>query len=387
MSTTVPEVWARLFTAAGLQAEEFKQVESGWIPAPGWDARGSWSGTYPSSEADGSRTPVRVEAAAWRGQPVYFEVVPAWRQDAGEPWPVIRNRVIASQSAIYLVLLAASAPLAWRNVRLGRGDRRGAFRIAVFLFASMFLNFVCKADHVTDLAEFTLLLRAVLWPGFLSVSFWAVYMALEPYVRRRWPQALISWTRVLSGELRDPVAGGHILIGTAFGATIAMLITAGVSLAGVYGFRLPSVLMLWGGWRAFAEASSQLPEAVIRALFLLFITFFFKAFFRREWIAVIGVVAAVFAFDVSSSPLSPAVTSLILIPAAMISAYVLLRTGLLAVVVGIYTAVALMSLPISGNLSSPGAGASILMLCAIAALALFGFHSTIAGRSLLKVEV
>ena len=38
-----------------------------------------------------------------------------------------------------------------------------------------------------------------------AVRYWLYYLALEPYVRRLWPQALISWSRVLAGRVRDPL--------------------------------------------------------------------------------------------------------------------------------------------------------------------------------------
>ena len=31
------------------------------------------------------------------------------------------------------------------------------------------------------------------------MTVWLFYVALEPYVRRFWPQLLIGWTRALSG--------------------------------------------------------------------------------------------------------------------------------------------------------------------------------------------
>jgi hypothetical protein len=251
----------------------------------------------------------------------------------------------------------------------------------------MFLSLSGKASHVPDFAEFTILFGATLISVFFAVSFWTVYIALEPYVRRRWPQALISWTRVLSGKLRDPVVGGHILLGSVLGVVMAVLVTIGVFGMGVTGFRLPSLDLLWGGRRAFAHAAGNVPEAVIRSLFLLFITFFFKAFFRLEWLAIIGVAAAAFAFEVPASPLPPAVTSMIVIPLAMAMVYLMLRIGLLAVVVAIHTVIALLSLPITEGLSQPGGAGSVLMVLGIAALATFGFHSTLAGRSVLNLEL
>ncbi len=44
--------------------------------------------------------------------------------------------------------MLGSALLALRNLRLGRGDRKGAFRLAVFVFAVCFLRWLFTAHHV-----------------------------------------------------------------------------------------------------------------------------------------------------------------------------------------------------------------------------------------------
>ena len=49
-----------------------------------------------------------------------------------------------------------------------------------------------------------------------------LYMAVEPFIRRRWPESLISWTRVLSGRIRDPLVGGHLLVGAAWGIGLTL---------------------------------------------------------------------------------------------------------------------------------------------------------------------
>ena len=54
---------------------------------------------------------------------------------------------------------------------------------------------------------------ALLWGGFT----WLIYIGLEPYVRRVWPRTLISWTRLLSGQVRDPLVGRDVLIGMLVG--------------------------------------------------------------------------------------------------------------------------------------------------------------------------
>jgi hypothetical protein len=60
----------------------------------------------------------------------------------------------------------------------------------------------------------------VLYPSLLV---WAFYLALEPYVRRIWPQTIISWSRLLSGRVLDPLIGRHALFGSAAGVVCVLL--------------------------------------------------------------------------------------------------------------------------------------------------------------------
>ncbi len=42
---------------------------------------------------------------------------------------------------------------------------------------------------------------------------WLAYIAIEPIVRRSWPELLFSWSRLLSGRFRDPLVGRDLLAG------------------------------------------------------------------------------------------------------------------------------------------------------------------------------
>ena len=70
------------------------------------------------------------------------------------------------------------------------------------------LSGMLRAHHVPiAIAELEWLLftagLALLWGGFA----WLIYISLEPHLRRVWPRTLISWTRLLSGQVRDPLVG------------------------------------------------------------------------------------------------------------------------------------------------------------------------------------
>lgn len=53
---------------------------------------------------------------------------------------------------------------------------------------------------------------------------WLGYVALEPYVRRRWPHTLIAWSRLLSGRVRDAMVGRDVLIGIISGVALVSII-------------------------------------------------------------------------------------------------------------------------------------------------------------------
>ena len=50
-----------------------------------------------------------------------------------------------------------------------------------------------------------------------------MYVALEPFVRRRWPVILVGWSRLLAGNYQDPLVGRDFLIGCVFGVLTALL--------------------------------------------------------------------------------------------------------------------------------------------------------------------
>ena len=54
-----------------------------------------------------------------------------------------------------------------------------------------------------------------------------LYIALEPYVRRRSPEQLISWARLVAGQPNDPLVGHHVFVGLVLGVAHALLALSG----------------------------------------------------------------------------------------------------------------------------------------------------------------
>ena len=124
----------------------------------------------------------------------------------------------------YLLILLGGVLLAWQNFGTGRGDRRGAFRLAAFVFAARIASWLLYTPYYPDVqGQARLLMSNLALSLYLAAISWMYYIALEPYVRRHWPDTLISWSRMLSGKFKDPVLARDVLIGVMIGLAGAVL--------------------------------------------------------------------------------------------------------------------------------------------------------------------
>ena len=119
---------------------------------------------------------------------------------------------------------------------------------------------------------------------------WIFYLAIEPYVRRFWPETLVAWSRVLEGRFRDPMVGRHILIGALAGMGVTLLCAAAATSPGRSGWRrlrpssvtsMPSRRFRFGLAQVFAmvQQSFFIPVACLLAVLV------FRVIFRRPWLA------------------------------------------------------------------------------------------------------
>src|SRR5262249_11273844 len=159
---------------AGLELAKFKQVEPRWTPPNFAEARAAWEGQSP----DHADIPLRIEAAAYHGQPVYFRVIAPWDKPTRQVEAQLkaRDRVgIFIIATILLVVFVGAALLARRNLRLGRGDRQGAFKLALFVFVVTLLGLLIGADHVPTLGgELPILYQAISSALFSGLVLWLI---------------------------------------------------------------------------------------------------------------------------------------------------------------------------------------------------------------------
>jgi hypothetical protein len=108
----------------------------------------------------------------------------------------------------------------------------------------MSISWILGESHVATMGELGLVVMFASWTLFVAVFIWILYVALEPFVRRRWPATIVSWSRLLAGEVRDPLVGRDLLFGSAFGAAFSVIILSGRLLPSFFG-RAPETPLFW----------------------------------------------------------------------------------------------------------------------------------------------
>jgi serine/threonine-protein kinase len=381
--------WSILFAEAGFDMSKFREAVSRWTPPYNSDARTAWDG-----ELSGPlKIPIHIEAAAFHGKPVYFAILYPWnrpdRQEERQP-PQIKKIKIWLAVGLVIATVLGAALLALRNVRLGLSDRQGAFRLALYIFVIGLVRGMLVAHHVPNLgAEFTILQTHLAWALLWTITTWVFYLAIEPFVRRRWPQRIISWKRLISGEIRDALVGRDILIGVLLGVALDLTLECRILLPRLFGWTPPIVSRFapqsLSGVRA--QLSHVLGAAELSpfvALLALLVLLLFSIFLRRDWLtAIIGWVLATAIIPILPGD-NPAIVLFLTGLFSAIFIFTLMRFGLLTAAFSFWTWSLLFTLPLTANFSAWFASATFLVLTILVGVAFFGFYNSLAGRPVFK---
>ncbi|MHC4381372.1 MAG: serine/threonine-protein kinase [Planctomycetota bacterium] len=381
--------WSALFADAGLDPGGFTPTTPEWTPSMYCDTRAAWLGVYP----DATETVLRIEAGACAGRPVSFRLIAPWEEPPGSPEQMnVGDRIgTAFFLAMFFGVPIAAALIAWRHLRAGRGDRKGAARLALYVFAIAMGGWLFRADHVLAVAEWGLVIRAFGAATGFAVVCWLLYLAIEPYARRYWPQAIISWTRLLAGRFRDPLVGRDILYGCLAAVTILVTINVVVLLTPLAGLPPPtpgagsSVDVLLGGRYVIGELfEAQTGIGVFIGAFVLLLLL--RILLRRPWLANGAFFLILFI------PFTDGFTSDYMdwIISAILSAIILvtmIRFGLLSFVVMALVVPLFASFPTTLDFSTWYAGVGLIGPLAALALAGYGFWVALAGRPIFRDEL
>ena len=390
-STVAPEApdWTVLFEASGLDPAKWTLAAPKWSPLLYADARVAWTGVLP----DLPEVPMRIEAAAYRGKPVFWRVIAPWNNPSRmvPANPSLWEKAGDLLAIILLIVLMLGAGLfAQRNLRLGRGDRRGAARLAQLVLILFAVAWIFGEHHVPTFMEFNLFLMFLSWALLITGFLWLLYIALEPFVRRRWPASLTSWNRLFAGGFRDPLVGRDLLIGTVVAVVLVFLGHLGYSLASRVGVPVDQPLS-WGldyilGTRTALARISSLPIlALFFSLASLFLLLMLRVLLRREWVAAVLfiVIATVGESIYSDSPFT-------WINYALqwgATYFLLMRFGLLAVAASITFGTLLFQLPITPQLSAWYSGTGLALAVLMLAFAAYAFHTSLGGRPMFQAKL
>jgi serine/threonine protein kinase len=384
------DLWAPLFEEAGFNLASFTQTQSTWVPLANSDSRAAWEGKL----AGQSQIPIRIEAAAYHGKPIYFEIVAPWSRPARMQEFQFRAGTKVLVTVVMVLLLSfmiIGVILARKNLREGRGDRKGALRLAIYIFSALMIAWIFLAHHHPGFDEFfALFLPAVMLALFLSTLLWLFYMALEPYVRRWWPQRIVSWTRLLAGEFRDPLVGRDILIGSAFGVAIAILFSVATLAPASLGINptVPPTLSTLLGLRESVGEFFNNPATfpIFVALFYLFLLLLLYILFRRrEWLSsLVAWLLPTTAFAVSTRTGNHLIGALLAGLVTAMFLVVITRFGLLAMIASQFFMQLFVTYPMTSDFSVWYAGSTIFGLGAGLAVVLYSFYISLGGQPVFK---
>ena len=318
--------WDLLFAEAGLDKTRFAPAPPKWVPPEPFDSQADWEGQL----ADVPEVTVHITAAAYHGVPVYFQVIAPWDNPGASSTahlPSLAAEISAAIGASLLVgYLVVGGLFARWHLRRGRGDPKGALRVASFTvlaygaWALFSYHFVPRPEYI----GIQFLLLGI--PVFFGLLTWIGYMAAEPYVRQRWPKLLISWQRLLSGRFRDPLVGRDVLLGVFVGSVSGTLFLFVAALSGLSEINRVDSFYGQGVWPSIGYSISLPAGACVFALSYLALLAILTRLLRWRWLGLtaLGLVQVALFFPANAVDLAATVLYVLAFLA------VLTRIGLVA---------------------------------------------------------
>jgi hypothetical protein len=366
-----PPDWKPLFAAAGLDMTQFQPSEPLWNSLASADNRAAWTGSYPETQL-----PLRVEAGAWRSKPVYFKLIGPWTQPARMPSTGTSDTGQYLQVALAFggfALLVGAALIAWRNYRHQKTDLPGAWRLGIAVFCLEMTIWLCETHFVPTLSGCGLLVLAMSASFFFAGITCTVYLALDPYVRRHWPHAILSWTRALAGKLTDPLVGRDLLYGIILGLIWAVFceLTYLAQIGDGGSPNLGSTAFLMGTRRVLGAWLWLLANSLQATLACFFLMFILRVLLRKPWLAALAFVALWAAIKLQGNPhwIREAPGYLVVYG---VVAFMILRFGYITLATGIFVVDLLLNIPITTNPAAWYMSGSLFVLTTIAAMTLWG---------------
>jgi serine/threonine-protein kinase len=381
--------WAPFFSKAGLDITEWTPVPPKWNPDYYADSQAAWEGALPEEP----NTRLRVEAASYAGRPIRFVFIGPWTQPPRMP-PIRVDTGLAplNRGVIVVIVLAIGVAvfIAKKNLRLGRGDLRGANTIALVMLVVAAVSWIFNEHHVATSWELVLFFMAGANTFLVASALWVCYIALEPAVRRRWPGILVASTRLMSGQWRDPRVGREVLIGSAAAALGTMISRVSSVLPGWLG-RPEALPIERAVGYTFASGFSGLNLfdaigwSVFNVLLTLFLFLLGRIVLRRDLLAA-AMVVLFSALPPYLSADNPAISGIGALLMGTLLVAVMMRAGAVAALALYIVSNAFLMFPMTFQLSVWYSRVGFLALAWAVIIAVFGFFVSIQGQKLLDIE-
>jgi hypothetical protein len=264
--------------------------------------------------------------------------------------------------------------------------------VAGVLLVIWFVAWALGTQHSMSLqAEYTRFFSFVAIALLNTGTTWLFYLALEPFVRRYWPNLIISWSRLLAGQFRDPRISRDLLAGLAAGAFLNLARLSYPSLPTLFGDAPAAAptysnpVFLLGARFTVSAVLSTIPNALQAAMIGTFVFVMLRALLGRVWPATaitVLIFAAVIIAEAGfeSAPLMLAVVALIVTPVL----FVFLRFGLISLITVLVVNQVLANSALTVDLAQSHAAVGVWTLLVLLAIAAWAFHTSKAGRGLFR---
>jgi hypothetical protein len=366
--------WTDFFSEAEVDMSQWKQVESRFKPLIYADSRSAWQGSLPNWPGK----PAWIEAASLLGEPVSFDVMGPWSLEAkNKPFqPPMSERVMAiGQGLVLIPAIVGGIFFARRNLRLGRGDRSRAKRLGLLTLGMLLAAWLFSIPRSAG--------AGLLYFPYVAGLIWILYLAIEPFVRRRWPQVLVSWTRLLSGDWRDPRVARDALVGCALGVLINCILRFADLLVPMRRPAMPDFEAIIGVRFFVSELLRSLTiSPLLWSLAVMCLLFLFAIVIRNQKAAFAAFILILMWVNWRGDIWSLA-TNLV---NCILYLFVLMRFGLLSIAVGTMVGVISGYFPASLDVSAWYAGYGYAALAIFAAIVLYAFRTSLGGRPLLAAS-
>ena len=284
-----------------------------------------------------------------------------------------RRVVITAQRVLFLSLLAIAVPFGISKFRRSNVDYHGAVRLAVLVALMEVVESVLRLGSTATFDDgLSRLCMAVVRAAGIAGLLGMFYLAVDAYARRLWPHLLVTWNRLLLGRFGDHDVRFHTLVGVCVGCWWAFVKSAEWTMVSAAGLDVRPMFAgeriaekLHGFASVLASYFGCAEQALVYGLLFLLLLVVIRTWIRHSALAVVVCTLVMVPIFVPRGAHPYTAWLAMGLGGVVVSVWVMVRYGLLAIVVAIFVTLVLNSTPM--NISSRVWTVSLSM-CAIAIL-------------------